>query len=85
VANVGERVICVVKDDPFLRLEALCLLEEAGFPVAGFAMAERALAYVERHAEKISLLGIEIRFPSRMSSTGLAREVSRVGRGSALR
>jgi DNA-binding NtrC family response regulator len=76
VENVGKRTVCLVKDDPFLRLEALVVLEEAGIPVAGFAAPERALAYLANHADEVCLLVAEVRFPSRLSEVELARQVA---------
>ena len=73
--SVGNRTVCVVKDDPFLRLEAVTLLEEAGIPVADFAIPERALAYVDRHAESVCLVVAELRFPSSGTGLWLARRV----------
>ncbi|SDR64211.1 Response regulator receiver domain-containing protein [Rhizobiales bacterium GAS113] len=76
MGNVENRTICVVKDDPFLRLESVCLLEEAGFPVAGFASSERALAYVDHHAEEICLVVAELSYPSELTGLQLARRVA---------
>ena len=69
--------ICIVKDDPFLRVEAVLLLEEAGLSIVSFADAESAMAHLARSAEQISLLVIEIRFPGRMTGLELARRVAR--------
>jgi CheY-like chemotaxis protein len=76
MGNVGSRTVCVVRDDPFLRLESVFLLEEAGIPVAGFASPERALAYVCHNAENICLVVAEFSYPSVVSELQLAERVA---------
>ncbi|SEF11880.1 Response regulator receiver domain-containing protein [Rhizobiales bacterium GAS191] len=76
MGNVGNRKICVVKDDPFLRLECVSLLEEAGLPVAGFASPERALAFFDRHAEDICLVVAELSYPNELTGLQLAQQVA---------
>ena len=42
MGSVGKRTVCVVEDEPFARMDAVLLLEEAGFePVARWATWDR--------------------------------------------
>jgi CheY-like chemotaxis protein len=66
-------VALVVEDDPLLRLDAAALLEDAGFETVDFASADRALSYLQGHAERVTLIFTDIALPGQLDGVGLAR------------
>jgi DNA-binding response OmpR family regulator len=70
------KIICVVEDDPLIRLDALTLLEEAGFQVAEFDTVDKALAYVDRHAPEILTIFTDVRTPGMFDGVALAQIVA---------
>lgn len=68
--------VCVVEDNPFLRIEAWLLFEEAGFDVAQFASEDLALANIERRAADVIMVFADIRLPSRLDGLELVQRVS---------
>jgi FixJ family two-component response regulator len=52
MGNVGNRTVCVVEDEALLRMDAVLLLEEAGFEVKEFAAVEKAMAFLVRGSAK---------------------------------
>jgi len=65
--------VCIVEDDPFLRLDAAELLEEAGFAVEQFTTADRALAYLQKHAAAVMMVFTDVRTPGTFDGLTLAR------------
>ena len=41
MVSVGNRTVCVVEDEPITRMDAVLLLEEAGFEVKEFVVVEK--------------------------------------------
>jgi CheY-like chemotaxis protein len=72
MGSVGNRTYCVVEDEFLLRLDAMLLLEEAGFEVKEFAGADAALAYLDRHAEHVIFLFTDVGLPGHLNGLSLA-------------
>jgi PleD family two-component response regulator len=49
--KVGKPVALVVEDDPLLRLDAIDMVEEAGFLTFGAANAQQAIQYLESRSD----------------------------------
>jgi CheY-like chemotaxis protein len=69
-----QTVVLVVEDEAIVRINAIDMLEDAGFATLEAADAEDALALIESHAE-ISILFTDINMPGRFDGLELARLV----------
>ena len=67
-------VILVVDDEALLRLNAIDLMEEAGFDAFESGNAEDALVQLDQHPE-VSVLFTDIQMPGRFDGLELARQV----------
>ncbi|MET0270944.1 MAG: response regulator, partial [Sphingomonas sp.] len=72
----SPRVVLVVDDEALIRMNAMDMLEDAGFATLEAADAAEALAMLADHPE-IGLLFTDINMPGRMDGLDLAREVNR--------
>jgi len=63
--------VLVVEDDPLVRLDAVDLVEDAGYVVYEAANAEQAIALLERH-EDIFAVFTDIEMPGLMDGLKLA-------------
>ena len=61
MAEDGERVVCVIDDDPSLRRSLKNLLTSVGFPVETFLSAEAFLDSV--HRQKTGCVVLDLRMP----------------------
>ncbi|WP_082655970.1 response regulator [Aureimonas sp. D3] len=68
-------VALVAEDEPLLRMEAVDLLEDAGFTVLEAANTEQALHHLAQ-TETITLLYTDIEMPGPIDGIDLAREVA---------
>jgi CheY-like chemotaxis protein len=66
--------VLVVEDDPLLLLNAMDLVEDAGFHAYGAGNAEAAIALMEIHAD-IRVLFTDIQMPGSMDGLKLAQAV----------
>lgn len=66
--------ILVVEDEPLLLMDAMDMIEDAGFTVYGAAHAAQALALLERH-DDIRILFTDIDMPGTMDGLKLAHAV----------
>ena len=66
--------VLVVEDEPFLRLDAVDMVEEAGFRAYEAANAREAIAQLEAHPE-IAILFTDIDMPGPMDGLHLAHYV----------
>ena len=67
------RTVCVVEDEALVRLDAVLLLEEAGFEVADFACADAAVLYLEEHAANVVMVFTDVRLPGKLDGIALAQ------------
>ncbi len=68
-------VALVAEDEPLLRMEAVDLLEDAGFTVLEAANTDQALSHLEG-IETIELLYTDIEMPGPIDGMDLARAVA---------
>ena len=65
----------VVDDDGLIRMDAVDILEEAGFRVLEAANAEEALLVLQKHGEDIQLLFTDVQMPpGELNGFHLARQ-----------
>ncbi|SHF88036.1 Response regulator receiver domain-containing protein [Loktanella atrilutea] len=69
--------ILVVEDEPLIRMEAVDMIEDAGFRVYDAANADAALVLMELH-EDIGILFTDIDMPGSMDGMELATHVRNV-------
>lgn len=67
-------VVLVVEDDPLIRMEAIDMIEDAGFRARGAKSADAAIAILERH-DDIAILFTDIDMPGSMDGLKLAAYV----------
>lgn len=67
--------ILVVEDEPLLLLDALDMVEDAGFTAYGAANADEAIRLLERHSD-IRVLFTDVDMPGSMDGLKLAHAVS---------
>lgn len=66
--------ILVVEDDPLLLLDALDMVEDAGFTAYGASNADEAIQLLERHSS-IRILFTDVDMPGSMDGLRLAQTV----------
>lgn len=66
--------ILVVEDEPLLLMDAMDMIEDAGFAVYGAGNADEAIALLERHAD-IRVLFTDVDMPGSMDGLKLAHAV----------
>ena len=71
------RTIVVVEDDPFIRMDALHLLEQAGLSVTGFDNADDALSFVYERSADVAAIFTDVQMPGHMDGLVLAEIVGR--------
>jgi len=76
MASKPAPVILVVEDDPFLRMLAVELVNEAGFGTLEACDADQAIAILESNS-KIAVLFTDINMPGSMDGLQLAHVVSK--------
>ncbi|MCJ2086257.1 response regulator [Methylobacterium sp. E-005] len=67
----------VVDDEPLILMEAVSILEEAGFQMLEAAHAVQALRVLGQHHARVKLLFSDVDMPGDMDGFALAREVAR--------
>ncbi|HUE66353.1 MAG TPA: response regulator [Rhizomicrobium sp.] len=72
--TASQRTILVVEDEPFIRISAVAMLEDAGFGVLGAKNSAEALGMLARHDE-ISVLLTDVRMPGLMDGLALVAHV----------
>jgi CheY-like chemotaxis protein len=70
------KTIIVVEDDPLTRLDAVAMIEEAGFDVVEMETADKALSYVWRQPNAVAAIFSDVQTPGNTSGADLARTVS---------
>lgn len=66
--------VLVVEDEPLVRMDAVTMVEEAGFTAYEAANADEAIALLERHSD-IRFLFTDIEMPGSMDGLKLAHAV----------
>jgi len=66
--------VLVVEDEPLIRMDAVDMIEDAGFRTYEAASADEAIALMQRHAD-IGVLFTDIDMPGTMDGLKLARYV----------
>ena len=66
----------VAEDEPILRIEAIEILEDAGFAVYDTPDADGALRFLEHRHADVGLLFSDVEMPGRMDGFELARTAS---------
>jgi two-component system, response regulator PdtaR len=72
MGSVGKRTVCVVEDEPITRMDAVLLLEEAGYEVKEFAVVEKAIAFLETKAPAVVFVFTDVHTPGRLDGVALA-------------
>jgi len=72
--TASQRTILVVEDEPFIRMSAVIMLEDAGFGVLDAKDSAEALKMLARHDE-ISVLLTDVRMPGLMDGLALVAHV----------
>lgn len=67
--------VLVVEDEPLIRMEAVDMIEDAGFQVYDVGSADAAVVLLERH-DDIGILFTDINMPGSMDGLQLATCVS---------
>ena len=70
--SVGKRTVCVVEDEPITRMDAVLLLEEAGFEVKEFVVVDKAVAYLETQAAVVIFVFTDVHTPGELNGFHLA-------------
>jgi CheY-like chemotaxis protein len=76
MGSVGNQTVCVIEDEPFTRMDAVLLLEEAGFEVKEFVVVERAIAFLEIKAPAVVLVFTDVHTPGKLDGVHLAQLAS---------
>ena len=69
-------IAIVVDDDAFTRMDALSILEDAGFHTLEAVNGDQAMAVLERAAGAVKLLFTDMQMPGSSNGFALAREVA---------
>ena len=72
----APRYVLVVEDEPIIRMNAVDMLEEAGFEVLEAANADTALRLLEARADEIAVLFTDIHMPGSMDGMALVALVA---------
>ena len=72
--GAAKPVILVVDDEPIIRLDAVGIIEDAGFIAFEAADAEEALEIIKAHPE-VSVLFTDINMPGPLDGLALAHRV----------
>jgi two-component system, response regulator PdtaR len=70
--SVGKRTVCVIEDEPITRMDAVLLLEEAGFEVKEFVVVDKAVAYLETQAAVVIFVFTDVHTPGELNGFHLA-------------
>lgn len=70
-------LVFVVDDDPLLRMQAIDLLEDAGFATLEAGTADEALAILRERWREVGVLFTDVQMPGSMTGIDLAEEVHR--------
>jgi CheY-like chemotaxis protein len=71
---IKRPVVLVVEDDPLLRMNAVSMIEGAGFEAVEAASADEAIAILEAHPN-IHVIFTDVQMPGSMDGLKLARFV----------
>ena len=66
----------MVEDEPLARMDAVLLLEEAGFEVKEFVVVEKAIAFLETKAPAVVFVFTDVHTPGRLDGVALAQVAS---------
>lgn len=72
----APRYVLVVEDEPIIRMNAVDMLEEAGFEVLEATNADAALRLLEARADEIAVLFTDIHMPGSMDGLALVAVVA---------
>jgi CheY-like chemotaxis protein len=75
--TVLPHLVFVVDDDPLLRMQAVDLLDEAGFPTLEAETADEAMAILRHRWPEVRVLFTDVQMPGSMTGIELAEEVHR--------
>src|ERR1700741_1388292 len=76
MGSVGKRTVCVVEGEAFARMDAVLLLEEAGFEVKQFIVVEKAIAFLETKAPLVIFVFTDVHTPGALDGIHLAQLAS---------
>ncbi|ALN75788.1 hypothetical protein M673_23850 (plasmid) [Aureimonas sp. AU20] len=71
---VTDKCVLIVEDEPLIRVDAVDMVEDEGFPVCAAPNAAKALAILETR-DDIGILFTDIDMPGEMDGLELARTV----------
>jgi two-component system, response regulator PdtaR len=73
-AKQSKPIVLVVEDEPFVRMQAVVIVEEAGYNVVEACNADEAIAILEAR-EDIRVVVTDIEMPGSMDGVKLARAI----------
>ena len=73
-AKQSKPIVLVVEDEPFVRMQAVVIVEEAGYNVVEACNADEAIAILEMR-EDIRIVVTDIEMPGSMDGIKLARAI----------
>jgi CheY-like chemotaxis protein len=73
--QTAKRFVLVVEDEPILRMNAIDMVEDAGFDVLEAENAHAALRLLEVHGHEVAALFTDIHMPGPMDGLDLTRVV----------
>lgn len=73
-AFVPRPVVLVVEDEPFIRMNAVAMIEEAGYDVVEASNANEAIAILEARTD-IRIVFTDVEMPGSMDGLKLARHI----------
>ena len=76
-AETAPSLIFVVEDHEMLRMEAVDLLQDAGFRTLDAADADSALAVMRQRWQDVRVLFTDVQMPGEIDGVGLIQEVHR--------
>lgn len=69
--TASQPAVLVVEDEPLIRMDAVAMIEDAGFRAYEAGAADKAIAILEAHVD-IGILFTDIELPGPMDGLGLA-------------
>jgi two-component system, response regulator PdtaR len=73
-AQQSEPIVLVVDDEPFIRMQAVVIIEKAGYNVVEACNADEAIAILET-LENVRVVVTDIEMPGSMDGIKLARAI----------
>ena len=76
MGSFGNRTVCVIEDEPLVRMDPVLMLEEASFQVKEIAAVEEAIAFLERKAPAVVFVFTDVHTRGRLDGVAPAQVAS---------